>query len=420
MPTLKQLARIQSSDEALNRVQDQLASALNPILRNVKGDLSGPLESPTVKALQGVSLSPATPSNGQTLVYNNGEWAPGTTGGVVTLAGDVTGPSTATVVERIQGQPVSSAAPNPADVLTWDGAQWEAAPIPTPVVTLAGDVTGPASSNTVEAIQNTPVSAAAPSTNDVLLYSGTEWVPTPQVSLVYPKPPPAWGTEFLWWKLDDASQPGTAANTVVNYGSYGAATLTSTVGGAFSSKLPALEVPQNFQKAAYSKPVSPAAYFSGANAAIPAAGTALTASCWMTCQNDSQNFYFFQKFRTAGTRTVSLFTVSQRLQGSIYTATLGSITTFSVDGFLAPHSINFVAMTYDGANLRLYVNGRQVATTTATGNLDWNPASPLDWRIGVDTTSGGSGCIWDVRIATSVRTEAQLLSDYKYGMGYIY
>ena len=53
MGTLKQLSRIQSDDDSLNRLQDQLASALNPILRNVKGDLSGPLESPTVTKLQG-------------------------------------------------------------------------------------------------------------------------------------------------------------------------------------------------------------------------------------------------------------------------------------------------------------------------------------------------------------------------------
>lgn len=81
MPTIKQLSRIMSDDPALNRVQDQLAAALNPILRNVQGDLSGPLESPTVDALQGTPVSPTTPTTGQALVYNGTQWAPGSAGG---------------------------------------------------------------------------------------------------------------------------------------------------------------------------------------------------------------------------------------------------------------------------------------------------------------------------------------------------
>jgi hypothetical protein len=81
MPTIKQFSRIQSQDDSLNRVQDQLAAALNPILRNVKGDLSGPLESPSVVALQGTPIANTTPTAGQSLVYNNGQWAPGAGGG---------------------------------------------------------------------------------------------------------------------------------------------------------------------------------------------------------------------------------------------------------------------------------------------------------------------------------------------------
>lgn len=81
MPTIKQFSRIQSQDDSLNRVQDQLAAALNPILRGVKGDLSGPLESPSVVALQGTPIANVTPTAGQSLVYNSGQWAPGAGGG---------------------------------------------------------------------------------------------------------------------------------------------------------------------------------------------------------------------------------------------------------------------------------------------------------------------------------------------------
>jgi len=76
MATLKQLSRIFSEDDSLNRVQDQIASALNPILRGVKGDLSGPLESPTVAKLQGYPVSNVAPAYGESLVYNGSQWTP--------------------------------------------------------------------------------------------------------------------------------------------------------------------------------------------------------------------------------------------------------------------------------------------------------------------------------------------------------
>jgi hypothetical protein len=81
MPTIKRLSRIFSSDDSLNRLQDQLAAAFNPILRNVQGDLTGPLESPTVKGLQGRNVSAVAPTNGQSLVWSGSEWAPGSGGG---------------------------------------------------------------------------------------------------------------------------------------------------------------------------------------------------------------------------------------------------------------------------------------------------------------------------------------------------
>lgn len=74
MPTIKQLSKIISEDHSLNRIQDQLASALNPILRAVKGDLSGPLESPTVVGLQGKQVDPAEPTSGDVLTFDGKMW----------------------------------------------------------------------------------------------------------------------------------------------------------------------------------------------------------------------------------------------------------------------------------------------------------------------------------------------------------
>lgn len=76
MPTIKQLSRIFSDDSSLNRVQDQLASALNPILKNVQGDLSGPLEAPNVVGLQGRQVAPQPPKQGEILLFNGSQWIP--------------------------------------------------------------------------------------------------------------------------------------------------------------------------------------------------------------------------------------------------------------------------------------------------------------------------------------------------------
>jgi len=46
------------------------------------------------------------------------------------------------------------------------------------VQNLAGDATGPITSNTVAKIQNKNVSAASPNTNDILKWNGTAWTPT--------------------------------------------------------------------------------------------------------------------------------------------------------------------------------------------------------------------------------------------------
>ncbi len=81
MPSVKQIARIASDDPALNRLQDQLSAALNPLLRGVQGDLSGPLESPTVGGLQGIAVATTRPATGQVLAFDGAKWAPAAGGG---------------------------------------------------------------------------------------------------------------------------------------------------------------------------------------------------------------------------------------------------------------------------------------------------------------------------------------------------
>ena len=69
-----------------------------------------------------------------------------------------------------------------------------------------------------------------------------------------------------------------------------------------------------------------------------------------------------------------------------------------------------LALTYDGAALRLYVNGVQVASRSRTGNL-LTSANPL--QIGGDSLHGQyfSGIIDEVRIFSRARTASEIQAD---------
>jgi hypothetical protein len=69
-----------------------------------------------------------------------------------------------------------------------------------------------------------------------------------------------------------------------------------------------------------------------------------------------------------------------------------------------------LAMTYDGSNMRLYVNGALVTTTAATGNII-TTANPL--RIGGNNSWGEyfAGQIDDVRVYNRALTQAEITTD---------
>jgi hypothetical protein len=121
MPTIKQLSRIFSQDDSLNRLQDQLASALNPILREIKGDLSGPLESPTVAGLRGRPIANTVPAVGQALVFNGTEWAAGAAGTTFTVFPPLDLSGTPLVLSIPQADATTDGYLSSADWLTFDG-----------------------------------------------------------------------------------------------------------------------------------------------------------------------------------------------------------------------------------------------------------------------------------------------------------
>lgn len=98
--------------------------------------------------------------------------------GVVKLAGDIAGLATSVLVTGLQGFAVSSTTPTNNYVLTWDsGNNWWVPKATAPTFSAGGDLTGTSSSQTVVGIQTIPVSATAPTTNQVLQYNGSVWAP---------------------------------------------------------------------------------------------------------------------------------------------------------------------------------------------------------------------------------------------------
>lgn len=84
MPTPNVVPKIIVADAAANRWIDQLLAVLNPILRNVAGDLTGPVAAPTVAGWLGRPLDPAmaSPAIGDVPKWNGSAWAPGVSGAV--------------------------------------------------------------------------------------------------------------------------------------------------------------------------------------------------------------------------------------------------------------------------------------------------------------------------------------------------
>lgn len=104
---------------------------------------------------------------------------------ITPLGGDVTGSLGSNVISKIQGTALSAAAPSSGNVLTYNGTYWIAL-APSGGGSLAGDVTGAIGSNTISKLQNVSVAATTPVSRDVLLFNGSYWIPSPSTNLNVP------------------------------------------------------------------------------------------------------------------------------------------------------------------------------------------------------------------------------------------
>lgn len=158
---------------------------------------------PAELALDDLSdVSAPAPQESEVLTFSGGQWiaappAAGGGGGGATgpAGGDLEGAYPDPTVAGLRGRVVSAAGPSTNQVLTWDGSQWGPADVPAvdairPGDAAGGDLTATYPNPTVAGLQTRPVSDAAPNAGDVLTWDElvSQWRP---VALPAPPPPPA-------------------------------------------------------------------------------------------------------------------------------------------------------------------------------------------------------------------------------------
>jgi len=187
------------------------------------GDLSGTSTSQNVIALHSATTSinvgsATAPTSGQVLTATNSTsatWVTPSGSPTGSAGGDLGGTYPNPSVIKIQGNPVQSTTLGSTQdgyVLTWvnGSTEWEAKPLSPAAVTLAGDVTGPASSNTVVKINGAtvPVSGSL-TTGNGLYVSGSS-------ALSYSSLDLAGGSNYVTNQLPVANLAnGTAAQLLV-------------------------------------------------------------------------------------------------------------------------------------------------------------------------------------------------------------
>ena len=209
-------------------------------LPTAAGDLSGPLQAPTVGKIQNRGVSTASPSTGQVLAWDGTQWAPQTLSGAVTstfgrtgavtaqagdytfaqiggsvsvgqlpgAGGDLNGTITGARVTGLQNRPVGTGVPSTGQALVWDGTQWAPQTVAGGVSSVygrsgaitaqagdysfaqiggsvgggqlpaaGGDLSGNLATPTVAQLQGRAVATTAPGAGQVLSWNGTQWAP---------------------------------------------------------------------------------------------------------------------------------------------------------------------------------------------------------------------------------------------------
>lgn len=274
-----------------------------------------------------------------------------------------------------------------------------------------GDLSGTYPNPVVSRIQTIPVNSAAPTDGYVLTYVGSDgyWAPRQGTSSRYT---PTDSNTIINWKLDETASP------YANSGSGSALNLTTFTGTPAS-------VTGLFNKALG---CSGAIISSGNSSVNEVTGTSLTVSVWVRARSFASFGTIFNKaYRNNNTWTspfvsiyLSLSNTGDGTWGPAITTGAGVLTQPFVGGayrvMLGVWTL--LSYTYDGANLRSYINGALALTTPVTGNIDYGTHGP--WDIGGVSNAGVNqfwdGHIDDLRIENVVRSQAYFEAMYKAGL----
>jgi len=186
--TLSPRVRIAPTPYAIYAARAGVANPIGP----AGGDLSGTYPNPTVARIQGRPVANTAPNNNQVLKWNGSAWAPAADNDTTYSAGTgltLTGTTFALSNTGVTAGTYGSATQVARFTVDAQGRITSATNVNIsgvpPGGPAGGDLSGTYPNPTVVGLQTRPVSNAAPSTNQVLKWTGSAWSPGPD-SLTLP------------------------------------------------------------------------------------------------------------------------------------------------------------------------------------------------------------------------------------------